>query len=131
MNRLDYINILEKNLLPFIQLKYYRQPYTFQDDNALVHTAKDVKNWIAQKKVKVLFDQLSQSPDLNPIEHLWSKLKRRRSKCSVHPKNLRELEEILQEEWRKIPYKTYNKLIESMSHRIEACIKSQGWPTEY
>ena len=49
----------------------------------------------------------------------------------MHPKNLRELEEILQEEWRKIPYEIYNKLIESMPHRIEACIKSQGLPTEY
>ncbi|GET66728.1 helix-turn-helix domain-containing protein [Rhizophagus irregularis DAOM 181602=DAOM 197198] len=44
MNRLDYIDILEKNLLPFIQSKHHRQRYAFQDDNGLVHTARDVKN---------------------------------------------------------------------------------------
>ena len=97
MNRLDYTDILEKNLLPFIR------------SNSPVHTAMDVKNWIAQKRVKVLSDWPSQSPDLNPIEHLWSELKRRRSKRSVHPKNLRELEEVLQEEWRKITSETYIK----------------------
>ena len=66
-----------------------------------------------------------------PIEHLWNELKRRRNKRSVHPKNLHELEEVLQEEWRKILSETYTKLIESMPHRIEACIKNQGWPTKY
>ena len=50
MDRLDYIDILEKNLLPFIRTKHYKQPYAFQDDNAPVHTAKDVKEWIAKKK---------------------------------------------------------------------------------
>ena len=131
MNRLDYINILENNLLPFIRSKHYKQPYAFQDDNAPVHTAKDVKNWIIQKRVKVLSDWPSQSPDLNPIEHLWNELKRRRCKRTIHPKNLWELEEILQEEWRKIPSETFIKLIESMPHRIEACINNQGWPTKY
>ena len=50
---------------------------------------------------------------------------------SVQPTNLHELEKVLQEEWRKIPPETYTKLIESMPHRIEACIRNQGWPTEY
>ena len=123
MNRLDYINILEKNLLPFIQSKHCKQPYAFQDDNAPVHTAKDVKNWITQKKIKILPDWPSQSPDLNPIEHLWHELERRLRKRSVHLKNFYKLEEALQEEWKRIPSETYINLIES--------IKNQGWPTKY
>jgi len=49
----------------------------------------------------------------------------------MDPKIFRELEEVLQEEWRKMLSETYTKLIESMPHRIEACIKNQGWPTKY
>jgi len=56
MNKLDYIDILDKHLLPFIRSKYHRQCYAFQDDNALIHTARDFKNWIVQKKIKVLSD---------------------------------------------------------------------------
>ncbi|KAI3353188.1 hypothetical protein L3Q82_019735, partial [Scortum barcoo] len=43
----------------------------------------------------------SQSPDLNPIEHLWRDLK-----MAVHqrsPSNLTELERICNEEWQRIP----------------------------
>jgi transposase len=102
-----------------------------RSDNAPIHTAKDVKNWITQKKIKILPDWPSQSPDLNPIEHLWHELERRLRKRSVHPKNFYELEEALQEEWKRIPSETYINLIESMPRRIEACIKNQGWPTKY
>lgn len=131
MNRFGYIDILEKNLLSFIHSKHRKQPYAFQDDNAPVHTARDVKNWIIKKKIKILPDWPSQSPDLNPIEHLWHELERRLRKRSGYPKNLYELEKALQEEWKKIPSETYINLIESMPRRIEACIESQGWPTKY
>ena len=40
MNRFDYIEILDKHLLPFIRSKHHRQRYAFQDDNTPVHTAK-------------------------------------------------------------------------------------------
>ena len=43
----------------------------------------------------------SQSPDLNPIEHLWRDLKIAVQRCS--PSNLTELEKICREEWRKLP----------------------------
>ena len=50
----------------------------------------------------------------------------RRRKRSVQPTNFHELENI-QEDGEKF----HQKLIESMPHRIEACIKNQGWPTKY
>ena len=99
MNRFDYIQILEKNLLPLIE----RDFGGFQDDNAPVHTANDVQIWIQTKKIKILKEWPSQSPDLNPIEHLWSELERRLKNRKNHPKNVKELEIVLEEEWQQIP----------------------------
>ena len=73
----------------------------------------------------------SQSPDSNPIEHLWSELERRiRSKPQAIT-NIAELETALQEEWGKISQSQVMALIESMPRRIEAVISSNGWPTKY
>jgi transposase len=131
MNNQDYIKILERNLLPLIITKFNCRGYKFQDDNAPVHTAKNVQIWINNNNIKILSNWPSQSPDLNPIEHLWDELERRLKKCEIHPKNSQELEIALQEEWSNIPEEVYNKLIGSMSRRIEACISNNGWPTEY
>jgi len=41
MNRFDYIQILEKHLLPLIKEEFNCRGYWFQDDNAPVHTARN------------------------------------------------------------------------------------------
>ena len=53
LDRLAYIQILEKQLLPFIAAKHNGKGYLFQQDNAPIHTAKDVKEWIVAKKIKL------------------------------------------------------------------------------
>lgn len=131
MNSQDYIEILENYLVPLIVTQFHGRGYKFQDDNASMHTANSVKIWMRERNIITLSDWPSQSPDLNPIEHLWDELERRLKKREIHPKNSRELELVLQEEWSKIPQIIYQKLIESIPRRIEACISSDGWPTKY
>ncbi len=71
----------------------------------------------------------SQSPDLNPIEHLWRDLK-----MAVHqrlPSNLTELERICKEEWQRIPKSRCEKLVASFPKRLMAVFNQKGASTKY
>ncbi len=100
MNAAKYRDILDENLLQSAQDLRLGRRFTFQQDNDPKHTAKITKERLHNNSVTVL-EWPSQSPDLNPIEHLWRDLK-----MAVHqrlPSNLTELERICKEEWQRIP----------------------------
>jgi transposase len=71
----------------------------------------------------------SQSPDLNPIEHLWRGLKiavQRRSSS-----NLTDLERICREEWEKLRKYRCAILVASYPRRLKAVISANGASTKY
>ncbi len=110
MNAAKYRDILDENLLQSAQDLRLGRRFTFQQDNDPKHTAKITKEWLHNNSVTVL-EWPSQSPDLNPIEHLWRDLK-----MAVHqrlPSNLTELERICKEEWQRIPKSRCEKLVAS------------------
>ncbi len=110
MNAAKYRDILDENLLQSAQDLRLGRRFTFQQDNDPKHTAKITKEWLHNNSVTVL-EWPSQSPDLNPIEHLWRDLK-----MAVHqrlPSNLTELERICKEECRGSPNPGVKKLVTS------------------
>ena len=128
MNAAMYRDILDENLLQSaLDLRLGRR-FIFQQDNDPKHTAKITKEWLRDNSVNVL-EWPSQSPDLNPIEHLWRDLK-----MAVHrrsPSNLMELERSCKEEWEKLPKNRCAKLVASYSKRLEAVIGAKGASTKH
>ncbi|CAJ1060179.1 IS630 family transposase [Xyrichtys novacula] len=95
MNAAKYIEILDENLLQSARDLRLGRRFIFQHDNDPKHTATKTKEWLQDKSLNVL-EWPSQSPDLNPIEHLLKDLK-----VAVHrrcPSNLTELERVCKEE---------------------------------
>lgn len=127
MTAQDYRNILDLNMIPHAQGKMPAD-WIFQDDNDPKHSSRLVKDWIAANNVDRM-EWPSQSPDLNPIEHLWEELDRRIRTRSF--RNASELMHALKEEWDKIPQAVIANLVDSMPRRCEAVIRAKGYSTKY
>jgi hypothetical protein len=126
-----HVSILNDELIDTID--YYgmdRSKLIFQQDNDPKHTSRLAHQWFANNGIEVL-DWPAQSPDLNPIEHLWWHLKRRLNEYETEPNGIQELWERVEKEWNAIPTQICLDLIESMPRRIAAVSKARGGYTTY
>lgn len=124
-----YRDILLEFLEPSVAQLFDGKDYLFQHDNDPKHTSHLVKDFLRDEKVPWIDDWPGQSPDLNPIENLWSilneRLKNRRCK------NLEELYTVIEAGWNQLPVNILTTLVDSMPRRLEAVIKNNGYPTKY
>jgi len=126
-----YISILDDYLLP--TLRWYKlrsRDVVFQQDNDPKHNAKSVQEWLGRKKFEKLVWP-AQSPDINPIEHLWAIIKRQLNEYETPPNGMRQLWERIQKIWWNIDKDICINLIKSMLDRIEAVLKAKGKWIDY
>jgi len=136
MDAHQYLNILDHCLLPTIE-KCADDPglpprtlLIFQQDNDPKHTSRLARDWFIEQGIQVM-QWPAQSPDLNPIEHLWAHLKRSVGSYPELPGGVLELWDRVREEWYKITAATCQELIKSMPRRIQAVIEAKGGNTKY
>jgi transposase len=119
----------------FILISYIG--WSFQQDNSKIHKKQNVLDWFKRYKIK-LFIHPAYSPDLNPIENIWSLLKDRldkrfngsysRSKSTI---SIEAFKIAIQEEWALIDQEAIDKCILSLLKRWQAIIDAKGYPTKY
>ena len=96
----------------------------FQQDNAPCHVAKKSLEYIRSNFKKVLDFWPPNSPDLSPIEELWSIVEQRLSNYSFN--NTDEMARKLQWIWNRIPKSICKNLIKSFDKKIDLLKERKG-----
>lgn len=128
MNADLYINILKKNLKASARKFRLGRNFIFQQDNDPKHCANKTKEYFEKNGIEVL-EWPAQSPDLNPIEHLWALLDR-----EIGPRSYTRddnMKNAVLAAWSKINPKQIQTLVESMPRRLAEVIAAKGGPTRY
>ena len=112
MDQYKYIEILKNHLQVSANKMGLGRNYIFQQDNDPKHSSLNAKLWILYNTPEYCKTP-PQSPDVNPIEHLWDELERR-----IRLQNIRSLSHL-------------REVVQSMPKRLEEIIKSNGNPTKY
>jgi hypothetical protein len=110
----DYVYNLGNQMNTIIQT-FPNKDTVFQDENAPIHTARTVQSPFEEHEGGLQFlPWPAQSPDLNITEPLRSVLETRVRNRFPPPTALKQLEDVHQEEWYKIPLKTVQNLYASI-----------------
>ena len=123
-----YVDILRNHLLPFGAQQPDSQ-WTFQQDNAPIHTSGLTKAWLSEQGIKVM-EWPAVSPDLNPIENLWGILARDVYRNARQFQTKEQLKEQVMRSWADIGSATLENLVNSMPKRCRDVKRAKGAPID-
>ncbi len=130
LNTTVYLSIVAEHVHLFMTTVYHLLMY-FQQDNAPCHKDQIISDWFLEHDNEfTLLKWTPQSPDLNPIEHLWDVVEREilimDVQTTVQTTNLQQLRDAIMTIWTKISEERFQHLVESMPQRIKAVLKTKG-----
>jgi hypothetical protein len=130
INGETYAEIVQQTIAPYLfqLLGDHDHVFKFADDNAPPHRSHKAQKAFERFNIQRVWWPAS-SPDLNPIENLWAAIKDRLARYQRLPRNFGELRSRIEEIWRQITPEECQKLITSMTGRMQEVIKNRGWYT--
>jgi hypothetical protein len=103
--------------------RLYPDGFRYLQDNDPSHTDKRSLRHLESMAPRV--QRLpAQSPDFNPIEHLWSAMDKR--VAAYRASTIADLEKAVKKEWKKVTVDECNQLIDGLRATLHAVIVSKG-----
>jgi len=96
----------------------------FQQDGAPSHKDKDSVKFIRKNLTKNILPHPAQSPDLNPIELIWAKMKKEVEMQCPQTKN--DLLEAITNSWKNINLRFIRKCIMGIKKKMKEIVKNEG-----
>jgi hypothetical protein len=133
MNSTRYVDVLQNDLIPQTHIWFgvdAEEHFIFQQDNAPCHSSSDTRTFLAENNIRVL-EWPPYSPDMNPIENLWSILK-----AKIHRRSYSNKTELIAE-IRQLWFNDVQignccaNLSDSMPRRLRECIRNKGGAISY
>ena len=127
INKNSYLQIMKETLLPYGKT-FYGENWSFVQDNAPSHKAKIVVKYLKENVPGKLLEHPPKSPDMNPIEHIWSILK---SEIEIKmPQTREDLLKAIETAWNLISLDTICKTIDHVhNYTLNAVVQANGkWP---
>jgi len=117
LDSLRYQHILQNVMLPSVQMLYPDGIIHFQQDHSSIHDSRVVHEWLSLQADVELIDWPLRADVINPIENMWSEVKR-----------------TMQETWPVLPPRNSDELwtlvsevrdeVASSQHHVQSLIKS-------
>ncbi|KAK3505622.1 hypothetical protein QTP70_021284 [Hemibagrus guttatus] len=122
-----YLNIVSDHVHPFMETLFPDGCGLFEQDSAPCHKVKMVHEWFYEHTNQ--FEVLTwppNSPDLNPVKHLWDVLDKQVRSMEAPLHNLQDLKDLLLTSWCQIPQHTFRDLVESMPRLVRAVLAAKS-----
>ncbi|GFX10558.1 transposable element Tcb1 transposase [Trichonephila clavipes] len=121
VNSQRYISeVLEPVVLPYLQ---GLATAIFQQDNARPHVARIVQRFSVNHQIELL-PWLARSPDLSPIENMWSTVAQRLTQITPPAATPDQLWQRVEAAWSAVPQEHIQSVFEAMPRRVAAVISN-------
>lgn len=104
----------------------------FQQDNDPKHKANKIMDYLNSRRWPAeLLEWPAQSPDLNPIENIWSFLDNKVRARATNPSSKEQFFIALEEEWKNLDADYLINLVKSMPRRCQSVVQAKGYWISY